>query len=366
MSRTLHYYLAGLLVLFIAWRGEPSCHAQDLPSAPVPLVPPTPYGEQSARPPSQPWTPPGATVPGPVLPPPSIMPPPYAPYQDNNGPLLIRDPLLDRPNSPPPGWFSALELNLLGPHIKNRLQTQLQLDGFEPNLVHLPTAQLDWTGSPRIEVGYRFCEGWGEFLGSYRLLTTEGTQVLPGFDLDGSDGVNHSRLSMNVFDFDYGSREYSLDPHWDLKWRIGARLATVFFDSRAEAFFLEQKTSNHFIGAGPHVGLDLSRSFDCPGVGIFARIDGAALVGRVSQGFEEIVTDEDGNPTGTAAHITSTQAVPVLDFQIGLGWTSCWHHHWSRLAMGYEFEQWWNIGDAGDSRAEVTTQGVFFRAEFGY
>ena len=367
MLRTLPYFWLGLSLTILASCME-SAGAQELPSSPVPVVPPSPAGETQQRLLGQVQTPPNGVPlgPTPVLPPPVIIPPMHAPYQDENGPLLIGDPLIDRPHSPPPGWFSALELDLLAAHVKNRLQGTLQVDGFDPNLVHLPTAQLEWTGSPRIDLGYRLDEGWGEFLVSYRLLVTNGSATLPGFDLDGSDGVLKSRLSMNVFDFDYASREYSLDPHWDMKWRVGARLATIFFDSRAEAFFLEQKTSNHFIGAGPHAGLDLWRSFNCPGLGLFARVDGAMVVGTVSQGFEETVSDDAGNLTGTAVHVSSTQGIPVLDLQLGLGWVSCWHHHWSRLAIGYEFERWWNIGNAGESHAEVTDQGVFFRAEFGF
>jgi hypothetical protein len=367
MLRTLHYFLAGIAIMALTRCAEQTCSAQDLPSAPVPVVPANPGDEGSVRQ-SQPWTPPGGNVPGSrtLLPPPPIVPPPYAPYQDNNAPLLVRDPLFDRLNSPLPGWFGALELDLVGAHIKNHLQAQLQLDGFDPNVVHLPTAELQWTGGSRIETGYRFCDGWGEILARYRFLVTDGSRVVSGFDLDGSDGVLKSRLSLNAFDLDYGSCHYNLDPHWDLQWRIGARLAAVFFDSRAEAFFLEQRTSNNFVGAGPHSSLELWRSFDWPGLGIFARVDGALLLGQVSQGFEEVVTDENGNATGTAAHITSTQAVPVVEAQLGLGWTSCWHHHWSRLAIGYEFERWWDIGNAADSRAELTAQGVFFRYEFGF
>src|SRR5262249_49622417 len=160
------------------------------------------------------------------------------PYPGDNVPLVVHDRLLEKPCAPP-GWFAALELDIVAPHIKNRVETQLQIQGFEPNLVHLPS-ELEVAASPRFELGYRCCEGGGEFLASYRLLDTEGTRTLFGWDLDGSDAVLKSRLNMNVLDLDYGSREYCLDPHWDLKWRLGARVADVFFDSRAEAFFLEQ------------------------------------------------------------------------------------------------------------------------------
>jgi hypothetical protein len=272
--------------------------------------------------------------------------------------------LLDRPHSPPAGWFAGLELNVIGPQIKNRLQAPVTVNGFAPDTVHLPTAELDWTGSPRLDVGYRWPEGLGEFLVSYRFLVSEGRD----FDFSlvtPNDGFLKSRLNVNVVDLDYGSREYSLGPNWDMKWKVGARIATVFFDSRAENLFFEQRTSNNFVGAGPHVGLDLWRWFDVAGLALYGRIEAASVIGQISQGFEE-VADLSTGLVGGATTVHHTQAVPVLNFQVGLGWTPPTHRHWRRYAVGYEFERWWYLGEAGDSRAELTTQGVFIRAEFGF
>ena len=55
---------------------------------------------------------------------------------------------------------------------------------------------------------------------------------------------------MNVFDLLYASREYSLAPLWDLNWKVGARIAAVYFDSRASGVFLQQGESSDFVGAG--------------------------------------------------------------------------------------------------------------------
>jgi hypothetical protein len=271
--------------------------------------------------------------------------------------------VLDRPPAPLPGWFAAVELNLVGPHIKNRLRSAVTVNGFAPDVVHLPTAELDWTGSPRIEVGYRWPEDVGEFSVSYRFLVSEGRDA--DFSLiDPDDAFLKSRLNVNVIDLDYGSHEFGL-ARWDMKWRAGARIATAFFDSRAGSFFFEQRTSNNFVGAGPHVGMDLWRSFDLAGLAFFGRVEGAAVIGQVSQGFEEVAVLERGL-VGGARTIHDTQAVPVLSFQVGLSWTPYWRGPWRRYSLGYEFERWWYIGDVRDSRAELTTQGVFFRGEFGF
>jgi hypothetical protein len=325
--------------------------AQQLPPAPAPAAPGSAPAVAPASPPSNwpaPLPPPSAA---PTIAPPALVPPPYTPYQDNNGPLLRGDPLIDRPQYPPPGWFAAVEVNILAPYIKNKLVAPVTFDHsvFPPiapgviigpvsdvrsDLVHLPTAELQWVGAPRIDVG--------------------------------ADGFLHSRLSANVLDLDYSSREFSLAPRWDMKWKVGVRLADIFFDSQAEDLFLEQRTSNLFYGIGPHVGLDLWRSLDVPGLALFLRTEGASVVGQVRQSFEETILTGVGTLIGGATEVHHTQAVPVLNIQAGLSWTPCWHGYWTRFALGYEFERWWYLGQAGDSRAELTDQGVFFRAEFRF
>jgi Legionella pneumophila major outer membrane protein precursor len=356
-----------LLMAIVVGIAASAAHAQDLPPNPVPVVP----GTQPSSTPAPPRPP--DNLPAPVLggPPTTLLPPPppgtvILPYQDRNGPLLRGDPLLDRPESPPPGWFLGLEFDLLGSHLKNRLQAPVTVDDFGTQTIHLPTAELDWTVSPRVELGYRFEQGLGEVLFSYRFLETEGHQDLPGFDLDGSDGFLRSRLSLNVIDLDYASREYSLGPCWDMKWKAGVRLANVFFDSQAVGFFQEQRTANHFFGAGPHVGLDLWRSLGYSGLALFGRIEGAVPVGQIRQSFEQVIAPDDNTLIGGATLVRHTQAVPTLELNFGLSWTQHWARCWSRYSLGYTFENWWYVGDAGDSRGELTAQGVFFRAEFAY
>jgi hypothetical protein len=274
--------------------------------------------------------------------------------------------LLDRPEAPPPGWFLGVEINVLGVHIKDRLQARVPINGAN-DLVHLGSADLDWTGSPRIELGYRLPEGLGEFLLSYRYLETEGGDTALGFDVDGSDALRKSRLDMNVVDIDYGSREYSLGPRWGMKWKAGVRLATIYFDSLTEGVLREERTSNNFYGGGPHVGLDLWRTFErMPALALFTRLEGATVIGQIHQAFEEVVINPDDSVSGGAAVVHHTEAVPVLTVQAGLGYTRGGPGHWRRFSVGYEFEAWWYVGQAGDSRADITTQGFFFRGEFGY
>jgi hypothetical protein len=93
------------------------------------------------------------------------------------------------------GLFTNVELDLLGVHIKNRLNgTVFFPDGTTTNL-HLPGAELDWTLSPRFELGYRLADNLGAFMFTYRFLNTDGTAVVPNFDSMG-DGSLQSRLDM--------------------------------------------------------------------------------------------------------------------------------------------------------------------------
>jgi hypothetical protein len=275
----------------------------------------------------------------------------------------------------PPGWYAAIEMDVVKPHIKNRLVAPVTVAGFTSPF-GLATAELAWTVAPRFELGYRLPDELGEFVVSYRFLVSEGCLCECWED----DLVSYhdrlkSRLDLNVIDLNYAHREYGLGPAWDMKWRIGVRLANLFFDSRRTiqftdletdfAFQVGERVSNYFFAAGPHVGLDLWRRFGGSGLAAFGRVEGALVVGRINQGFEETFAFSDFLAVGGATSVHQTQAIPTLNVQAGLGWLpSRWP--WLRFTAGYQYEHWWYVGQAGDSSAELWDQGVFLRAEYKY
>jgi hypothetical protein len=282
------------------------------------------------------------------------------PHEDNNGPLLKGDPLLDDPPWAPPGWFASLETTFVATHIENRLAATVSNGDF----IHLPTAEQAWTVSPRFEIGYRFAEGAGELLLAYKFLITAGSQPVPGFDAAGNTGDLHSHLNINAWDFDYGSREYSLLPNCDMKWRIGVRLAAVFFDSTATSPLLEQREVNNFVGAGPHWGLDLRHAVKGTGFELFGRIENAWLIGDTDQSFEEIPV----GGVGGANRSLSPLVVPWLGVEAGLGWSPPGNEH-LYFAGGYTLEYWWNLADVAGTpgpTALICNQGVFVRMEVRY
>jgi hypothetical protein len=276
------------------------------------------------------------------------------------------------PLVPPPGFFGVLEVGLVGPHVKNHLiGTVAGIGG--PVGVALPSANLDWTGSPRITIGYQLADNMGQFLATYRSVVSEGTGFVYPFDTFGG-GFLKSRLNMNVIDMDYasGPQRFAFDrqgveKYWSVNWLVGARVATAYFDSVATGELIQQRVSNNFVGGGPHGAVDLLRELPgLPGVSLFSRLEGAVVIGDVSQNFNQTYHLGSTPLLGSAAHVSDGQAVPMLSFRAGIDYTPPLRGHWLHFGLGYEFEYWWNVGNLGPSRADITTQGFYFRGEFSF
>jgi hypothetical protein len=291
------------------------------------------------------------------------------------GPYFERDPRLDPPALPPPGWFADVELGIIVPHIKNRLTGVVTLPGQMADTVHLPGAELNWTAAPRFELGYRLPSGFGEFSLAYRFFTTEGSESSLG--PDGFASLK-SRLDVNMGDLDYASRELSLGPHCGMKWRFGLRAVGTYFDSRSDEPFalaaagtgvFERKTSNNFWGFGPHVGLELARRLDGSGLAVVGRVDGATILGRLHQRFFEETAPMGPNGQQLAADTSArvSQDVPMLTTFVGLSWQPPLYPR-AQLFLGYQYEYWWNIGrdSSTTSRGELSDQGILLRAEFNF
>jgi hypothetical protein len=346
----------------------PYVSAQTVPPPPVPVTPvPAPsYGE----PPVLPGT---VVVPGPFAPPapppppgtgapftpaaPFALPPPPPPGWIGPNPM--------RPQFAPPGWFGAFGIDVVVPNVRNRLVAPVTVSGVTDS-VQLPSADLHWSGSPRVELGYRLPDGLGEFILSYRALITEGTETIPGFDALGSAFLK-SRLNFNVIDLDYNTGMIDLAPLWNVSGTVGVRIAAIYFDSRATGMLVQERTSNNFVGAGPHAAFEATRSLDLiPGLALYGRLDGALVIGGVGQSFERTVHLGGGTVIGGATRVESTQAAPVLSLQLGLSYMPPMPDRWVRFTFGYQVDQWWSIGNAEASRGDLTIQGIFFRTQFNF
>jgi hypothetical protein len=279
------------------------------------------------------------------------------------------------------GWFAGLDLGILKGHVKNQLMTAVQnpVTG-NADQVGVPSAALNWTVSPRVEVGYRLPSGFGEVALSYRGLATQGSQSVGGTDIPTRLS---SHLDINQIDLDYGNWEFSLWPHWDMHWRVGLRYAYVYFDARADQPFdlaaaagsgvFQARTTNSYVGIGPHSGLDLWRRFGTDGLAFGVQSEFSLLVGRIRQQFIEATTTRgpDGQPLVGALSVGSSQAVPVLAVQAGFRWQPPRYPN-AHLYLGYRYEYWWEVGllnnlnNIQGTFGEVADQGFVLRAEVNF
>jgi hypothetical protein len=314
-------------------------------------------------------------------PPAYVLPPSGWPAVSTGG----LDPLLDRPYSAQPGFFTNLETNVLWLHLRN------QLAGLVPNpftgntdSVRFPGNKLDTAVSPRFEVGYRIPDNWGSLSLGYRFLASRGRdQVTTGpEDAFGGPADQDGRFDYNMVDLTYNSREYSLDPDWNLRWGFGPRMLFLYFDSRVRFLapasdpgsILAQSESNHLRAYGFWAYLDLERRIGDTGFGLFARVEGTELFARNSQHYTETVA---GNPGGEAqllqARFTNSVSTPILREVIGVSYTvPGWNY--TRFQLGYEYETYFHIGRLGgpevsspiETRGQLDAQGLFLRAEINF
>jgi hypothetical protein len=251
----------------------------------------------------------------------------------------------------------------------------LAITDTRTDVIRIRGADLDLTLSPLFSVGYRMPHGFGEFLFSYSFLTTQGEGLTPT-----DQGLAHqkSRLDVNYWDFDYANREFSLGPHWDMRWLVGVRLANVFFDAHSVAAMplnnqgenlVEQSESSNFLGAGPHVGMDLAWKMDPWRLAWFFELHGAYLWGHIGQNFTETLTfpGADDMPLHGTVNDSVSQGVGTISLQAGLRWSPPIAHA-SSVFLGYHYEVWGQVGrdDNTGSRADFYENGIFLRGEFTF
>src|SRR5262249_1814538 len=272
---------------------------------------------------------------------------------------------------------------ILVPHIKNELSASVtprfdsnQVIAFSrrngnpnslPSLMpvttdlFIPQPELDVADALKIRLGYEFANGCGGFAVSYPYLVSDGFDRVRGaasgfgvLDLLG-------RLDINVVDLSYVSPAFPLAGRGVFNWEIGARLGSIFFDNQLllpvnQPQILDLHVSNHFFGAGPQAAVGLSQPLGSDRLALFGRVDGSILIGTVTQRYRinrEFFIHEFGE---TDQH--GTQAVPTLAVQAGF----CWSPFLSgrvQLLAGYQWEQFWNVGDVNGSQADVWAQGAF-------
>lgn len=380
-----------VVLMMAAWSGAVPAEAQSLSTPPSP---PAHEANGSSEPNPLPGLPRPADQPASLY-----QPAPAGPLYgcpELERPYFECDPLLDPPCLPQPGWLFDVQIGALGSSVVESVghfapgATVPAVAGTNYASVAVPMAPLDWTVSPRFELGYRLPSGFGEVDVSYRFLSTQGTAAT--LDATGAPATLTSHLSMNVIDLDYASRETSLGPCWDMKWRFGLRYADIYFDSQmtgtvvdpfnnpnptpppALITYQSPTITDNAWGVGPHAGVELKKRalLDNPwGLEFVARLDGGVVFGEVTQR----VTAISGNAPGATVfpwELNCPEQMAMVGGFLGLDWHPPRYHNLG-LLVGYSGEYWWNVGRLADpdvyngqSAGEVGTQGPVFRLECNY
>jgi hypothetical protein len=300
-----------------------------------------------------------------------------------DAPYFFNDPFLDRPALGTPGWFGGVEIQVLKPHLLSGLNAAVQNKAQKANgtstLLGLPSANLDWTVSPRVFLGYRLPSGFGEFLVSYRNLETSGSGNDPA--AAGATGLR-SRLAFNIIDVDYNSRELSLWPRWDMRWTLGVRTMAMFFDTQFSQPYgqaaagngvFQARNYNNVAGAGPHAALEVARHLGDTGWSFYTRFDAASVFDGSHVGFltRSTTLDPEGRPLPGETRHFGAQASPILNFRTGLTWQDS-PSGALRLFIGYQYERFWALdrlpptGTNPPSVGQVWDQGLVLQATFRY
>jgi hypothetical protein len=162
-----------------------------------------------------------------------------------------------------------------------------------------------------------------------------------------------------------------------MKWRVGVRLSAIYFDSRqVEPFaaaaagggIFDVRDTDHWVGMGPHAGLELARKFDPSGQwsGLI-RTDFTTMIGRQRQGFFEVSTTPGpgGLPLAGDTHVSGSQDVPIAHLEVGINW-----HPYREvfLFVGYQYEYWWNVGrlNLEGSHGYFYDQGVVLQGQINF
>jgi hypothetical protein len=318
-----------------------------------------------------------------------------------------RDPLLDPPQWGNTGWFTDFQLGVIKPVLDfGQVRTLLPLRtvGVPPAAPAFPlkthavaaaaaartpspvvapgAGKLPWTVAPRIEIGYRLPSGFGGFSFSDRFFSASSTAPFAG---PVGDTTRSTRLGVNYCDWDYFSNEFtpwnSPTVNWTLVWRAGVRLQETWTTVLADKPFAEaattngvfiQGSSNYTVGAGPHFAVNVERTHLPSGLQFIARLDIADTFSRTRQMFAASTTaiGANGIPERGVFGQNFWNQIPILNYQVGLGWKPPSNPNIS-FYMGYVYEFWWQFAsnmnelnpfvNQGATRGTMSNQGMVFQ-----
>jgi hypothetical protein len=306
--------------------------------------------------------------------------PPLGPLPpDLEKPYFQQDALLDPPALGAIGWFANVDAGILKPHLVNQLRNTVTFPDGSSTTVGVDPSHLNWTVSPRIEVGYRLPSGFGGISVAYRNMTSQGSEGVIGAD---GPATLSSRLNVNLVDLDWVSKEYTPWSLWEMRCHFGLRYLNTYFDSQANEPFagaaagttiFNQRTTDNVWGLGPHWSLDVRRQLGFGGLAISGFIDLSDNWGRLRQNyFASSTTSASGLPQAGQTSVATSVSVPALTARLGLNWQPPAYPNF-RLFAGYQLDYWWNVGridnllnDGFPTSGYFFDSGIVLRGEWNY
>ena len=228
---------------------------------------------------------------------------------------------------------------------------------------------FDYTSSPRIFLGYRFCDCGGEIRFTYWNYDNSSSQLTGPATTDtiyaghleintsvpGQQLLVDSHLNMNVYDIDYSKcvcygGGKACDPcHgcpvWTLKYTAGVRIADVRRTDDnillpVDDFSVAGHISADFIGAGPKLGIEGRRYCRDGALSFFARGSMSLLLGEYD--LKETRFDPTSVPGTTDNYFDShARVIPVAEIELGGTYQVSQR---ISASVGYLFQAWWDLG----------------------
>jgi len=260
------------------------------------------------------------------------------------------------PGSAPCAWLVNWDLVVLKPHVDYGLRVNDGVPSIMGNYTNLVTVPLDWTVSPKLEVGFRLPDSGGAFLVGYRYLSTEGTGTV-------GDLAVRSRMTLNQVDLVYQTERIRPFGNWFVHGRIGGRIVGNFYDTRNIDGNFTQSASNYFYGGGLLGSFDIEREFEwVPGLALYGNMESGIIIGRVNQKFRSTLQTPMGE-FGELVEQRGSQALQSYQFQLGLSYVPpAWNT--VRIRAAYQYETWIDVGQLQQSNLDWNAHGAVLRLEW--
>jgi hypothetical protein len=152
-----------------------------------------------------------------------------------------------------------------------------------------------------------------------------------------------SAVNFRMADISYNALIFGT-PNSYLNWSAGARYGHLRQNFQQDAEFAQPNnpqfttSSINFDGVGPRAGLDGRRRIGATNFSAYGQTSISALFGEFTAGYTQ--TDTLTTATLASSNWQSARVVPVLDWELGLSWTSC-SGCW-RIGGGYYTAFWFN------------------------